>query len=276
MAAVGLGAISGALLLPRLRRRLSANTTVLLAALTTAAVMALLAVSRTPLHGVLVLFVAGAAWITVLSTLNAIAQTVLPDWVRGRGLAVYLTVFFGGMTAGSLFWGWLASSVGVAETLGVAAAVGALVSLIGHRWTLPEGDADLTPSLHWPEPATQNPLPFDAGPVMIRIVYTVSPPQHAAFATAIAPLGRTRRRDGAYAWGLMFDTERPSTVIEWFLVESWAEHLRQHGRVSVADRLLQDAVKRLHEGAQPPRVEHYVDLDASTGFRAPAGDHDLH
>ena len=264
MAAVGLGAIGGALLLPRLRARFSANSVVLIGALVTAAATAALALSRTPLHGILVLFFAGSAWIAVLSTLNATAQTVLPDWVRGRGLALYLTVFFGGMTAGSLLWGKLASSIGLAPTLGAAAATCAVLALIGHRWRLPEGDADLTPSMHWPEPAISADLAHvDGGPVMVRILYSVLPADHAAFRAAIARLGKTRRRDGAYSWGVMFDLEDPDKVAEWFLVASWKEHLRQHGRVSTSDRLIQEDVVRFHQGASPPKVEHHLDIQHS-------------
>ncbi len=260
MASIGVGAICGALLLPRLRRNASANATVLIGALATALTTAGLAFAKTPAQGIVVLSFAGAAWITVLSTLNATAQTVLPDWVRARGLALYLTVFFGGMTAGSLLWGQLASLIGIAETLGCAALACGIAGLLAHRWRLPEGDADLTPSMHWLEPATASPVASDAGPVMIRLTYTVAPDAHAAFLEAITPLERIRRRDGAYAWGVMFNVDTPDTVTEWFLVESWAEHMRQHRRISAADRLVQQRVNALHQGPGAPRVEHELDL----------------
>ena len=42
----------------------------------------------------------------VLATLNVSVQVSLPDWVRGAcGLAMFVTVFFGAMTAGSALWG---------------------------------------------------------------------------------------------------------------------------------------------------------------------------
>ena len=263
MTAIGAGAIVGALLLPRLRRRCSANGSLLLGALATAAATGGLALAETPAQGIGVLFAAGAAWITVLSTLNASAQTVLPSWVRGRGLALYLTVFFGAMTLGSAVWGQVASHWGLGTALGCAALACALLALLGHPLRLPEGDADLTPSLHWPEPALAAELQVDGGPVMVRLHYRVAPERHAAFRAAMAPLGRIRRRDGAYAWGLMFDLAAPDQVCEWFLLDSWQEHLRQHQRVSAADRLVQERVRALHEGPEPPRVEHWLDLGQS-------------
>jgi hypothetical protein len=56
------------------------------------------------------------------------------------------------------------------------------------------------------------------------------------------------------------DAEDPSRVVEWFVLASWAEHLRQHGRVTVADRAVQEAVNALHEGPAPPRVTHLIGL----------------
>lgn len=270
MASIGLGAILGALLLPRLRRHLSANATVLLGALVTGGATAVLALAHVPAQGIAVLLFAGAAWIAVLTTLNATAQSVLPDWVRGRGLALYLTVFFGGMTLGSLGWGALASAIGIAQTLGIAAAAVVLIGLLAHHWTLPAGDADLTPSLHWPEPAVSSDASPEGGPVMVRITYRVPPAEHAAFREALRPLARVRRRDGAYAWGVMFDVEQPERVTEWFLVASWEEHLRQHRRVSTADRDVQERVIALHRGEHSPQVSHEIGLGqhaAADGLR---------
>jgi hypothetical protein len=57
-------------------------------------------------------FFTGFAWIAVLSTLNLGAQRSAARWVKARALAVYLTVFFGSMTAGSAIWGQIASRFG--------------------------------------------------------------------------------------------------------------------------------------------------------------------
>ena len=53
-----------------------------------------------------------------------------------------------------------------------------------------------------------------------------------------------RRRNGAYFWELFHDSADPSRFIECFMDESWVEHLRQHERVSVADREIQQRAKR--------------------------------
>ena len=50
-------------------------------------------------------------------------------------------------------------------------------------------------------------------------------------------------------------------MIETFLVESWTEHLRQHERVTNADRLIEEKVLQF-EIHGPPRVTHLIAADA--------------
>ncbi|MDO5357590.1 MAG: MFS transporter, partial [Conchiformibius sp.] len=98
----------------------------------------------------------------------------------------------------------------------------------------------------------------DRGPVLIQIEYRIRAEDRAEFLQAIYALSAERRRDGAYQWGISEDTARPDVMLEWFLVESWAEHLRQHKRVSKADADIQAAVRRFHQGDTPPQVSHFV------------------
>ena len=56
---------------------------------------------------------------------------------------------------------------------------------------------------------------------------------------AIHRYERIRRRDGASRWGIFHDTEVADRYLEIFLVDSWAEHLRQHERLTQADRKLE-------------------------------------
>ena len=65
-------------------------------------------------------FVAGASWIIVLTTMFVSAQVALPDWVRGRGMGIFLTVYFGAMTLGSAVWGEVASGKGLPSALAAA------------------------------------------------------------------------------------------------------------------------------------------------------------
>ncbi|UEQ06300.1 MFS transporter [Halomonas profundus] len=258
LGAVGLGAIGGAVIMPRLRMYLSADGLLLTSALVTSAVMALLTLAPPKWLAVSSLLILGAAWITALTTLNGVAQAILPNWVRGRSLAVYLTVFNGAMAAGSLAWGIIAQGIGVPLAL-LSGAVGlAAIGCIAHRIKLPKGESDLMPSNHWPEPLTAAPVEYDRGPVLIQIEYRVALEDRPAFLKILARLSAERRRDGAYAWGITEDSADPSLMLEWFQVESWAEHLRQHKRVSKSAAEIQEEVLRFHQGEERPVVRHFL------------------
>jgi MFS family permease len=269
LAGIGAGAVSAALLLPTVRERLTADRLVLAATLLLSAAAMGLAFTDNQTVALIFMPVLGLAWVTVLTSLNVTVQAILPAWVRGRGLAFYLTVFFGAMAAGSLVWGQVAQLSSTQSSLGLAALLGAVAAIVTLRLPLPTGEDDLSPSHHWPDVAGMTAA--DAGPAMVVIEYRVLPAHAADFRTAIEALGITRRRDGAYAWGVFRDVEDHERHLEYFLVESWIAHLRQHERVSVADQALQAAVRALHQGP-PPRVAHLIAL-SSPFAPAPAGRH---
>ena len=201
--------------------------------------------------------IAGACWIAVLSTLNVSAQLALPEWVRGRGLAIYVTVFFGALTLGSALWGQ-AARVGGLSMAHFLAAAGILIAVpLTWRWKLQTGAGiDLTPSMHWPTPVLSQRVEGDAGPVLVTVEYRVDAAERKAFLQAIDRLSHERGRDGAYAWGLFEDAAEPGRFLETFLVESWLEHLRQHKRVTNADRVLQEHVHRLIK--RPATTTHLI------------------
>jgi MFS family permease len=143
----GLGALLGALALPRLRESLSVDGVVVTAILIFAGMT--FAAGRAETFALLcvVMLVAGAAWIGILACLNVAAQTMCPAYVRARALSFYLLVLQGGMAVGATLWGALAKRIGVPDALGVAAVALALgvFALRGHRITASE--LDLTPAV---------------------------------------------------------------------------------------------------------------------------------
>ncbi len=259
LGAIGAGAVAGAFFLPWLKARLGPDRTVSAATLGTALAMALFGIAHDAATGLAASLIAGASWIAALASLNVSAQVALPEWVRGRGLAFYLTVAFGAMTLGSVLWGKVAGMIGL-PLAHFAAAAGALgVIALTRRWKLQTGaGVDLTPSLHWPAPITSREIEHDRGPVLVTVEYRISPADRDAFLAALGKLARERRRDGAYAWGLFEDAAEDGRFVETFFVRSWLEHLRQHERVTNADRVLQDAVARL---AAEPKVSHLVAVE---------------
>jgi MFS family permease len=257
---MGLGAITGAMLMPKLRGRMGANAVTLAASILLALAMAALSQTGQFATASAALFVAGLAWIAMMASLNGGAQATSPGWVKARALAIYLLVFQGSMAAGSTLWGSVASRIGVPSTLLIAAGLLIAASLI-LAWRFPLDRAstlDLAPSAHWPTPLIDGTVEHDSGPVLVTIEYRVDPAKVPAFFTAIQEMRRIRRRDGAIHWGVYEDTAQPGSVVETFTVESWLEHLRQHDRVTNADRVHQEALAAFHAGDTPPVVRHFV------------------
>ena len=105
LGAIGIAAVVAAAALPRLKEWLGADGLGHAGALGGAAATALFAFAHGPVLAIAASVVAGATWITTGSSLNVSAQIALPEWVRGRGLAVYITVMAGALSLGSVIWG---------------------------------------------------------------------------------------------------------------------------------------------------------------------------
>jgi MFS family permease len=257
LGAIGVGAIGGAFVLPQLKKQLGVNGLVVAGEVGTAVALVLFGLASEPMMALAASAIAGLSWIAVLASLNVSAQVALPDWVRGRGLAMYVTVFFGTMTIGSALWGKVAGMAGLPLAHFIAAG-GALIAIpLTRHWKLQTGlGIDLTPSMHWPAPIVAQEVEDDRGPVLVTVEYRVDRKNREAFLSGLARVGHERRRDGAYSWGVFEDTAEDGRFLETFLVESWLEHLRQHKRVTNADRVLQEHVHRHVRGK--PKVTHLV------------------
>jgi MFS family permease len=254
---VGLGATVGAALLPRLRRRFSSDGLTGLATVVFAVVSVLTAWWRwlPGLWGVMV--IGGLAWIAMMASLNSAAQTAVPSWVRARALGVYLVVFQGGLGLGSALWGSVAERIGTQAALVLAGATLVIGLAATPRWRL-VGALDLTTSAHWPEPHVAAAPEADAGPVQVQVEYRIDPQDGRDFSAMMQGLGEVRRRDGALAWSLYRDPAEPGRYVEVFIVESWVEHLRQHERITTADRALEERARRFHRSSSPPAVIHLI------------------
>jgi len=258
LGAIGAGAIAGAFLLPWAKAKIGPDRMVAAGTIGTAGALALFGLARGPTVALLGSALAGASWIAVLSNLNVSAQVALPNWVRGRGLALFVTVFFGTMTLGSALWGEVASAAGLPLAHFLAAA-GALlaVPLTWSRKLQTGAGVDLTPSMHWPVPVVTQNFDGDRGPVLVTVEYRLAAEtDREALLSALEKLSQERRRDGAYDWGVFEDAAEKLRFLETFLVESWLEHLRQHERVTNADRVLQERIGHLL--AHPPEVRHFI------------------
>lgn len=149
---------------------------------------------------------------------------------------------FGSVTLGSVIWGTLVSRIGIPEPCAVASFAGIISLPLSWWWKLQSSAAlDLRPSMSWPNPLPSNELEHDRG-------------------RSWQLWSRLQKRVGemAHLPGSFFeDPIHKGRFVETVLVGTWFEHLRQHQRLTRADRELQEIVNRFQfEGV--PKVRHYI------------------
>ena len=261
LGAVGGGAVAGALVLPRFRARVSANLLGAGASAVYALVLIVLVAVPNMILAVIVLLPAGAAWIAVLSDINAELQLFLPAWVRGRGMAVYQMVLFGAQALGAVAWGAVAEPLGV-RTAFILAGAALLATVATFRfWPFFEtGGMDRRAQAFWPEPDLVFEASPKSGPVVVKSVYTIAPDKEEKFLEAMKRVRLSRLRTGATQWGLFRDGEVPHSFIEMYVVPSWDEHLRQHRyRITGTDHEYEAQADSLSD--PPPEVSHLIAVD---------------
>jgi MFS family permease len=261
LAAVGGGAVAGALVLPRFRARISSSLLVGAASVIYAIALVLVVLVPNTVLAVIVLLPAGAAWIAVLSDVNAELQLFLPAWVRGRGISVYQMVLFGAQTIGAVIWGAVAEPLGVRVAFTAAAAMLAAGVVTFRFWPFIETSGmDRRTQAYWPEPSLVFDAVAESGPVVVKSVYTIAPDKEQAFFDAMKRVRLSRLRTGATQWGLFRDGEVPHSFVEMYVVPSWDEHLRQHRfRITGTDHEYEAQADSLSD--PPPDVSHLIAVD---------------
>ena len=258
----GIGAAIGAVVRPRLDERFHHDQLMLGSSVVLAGALVVVGTSRITWTIGVVMFLAGLAWATALTSTGVAAFSALPEWVRARGMGLYMLVLAGTNALGSAAWGVLAE-ISLTGAHLIAAGALLLTLFAGRRWLLGSASGlDLRMAPIDDPTVTIVPHPAD-GPVLVTLMYDVPNDEVSAFADAMRLVERHRRRTGAYRWGLFRDLANPGQFIETFVVESWGEHLRQHRRTTVnADRFL-DPVRRYiaHEAT----ASHYLSVYTPAG-----------
>ena len=259
----GAGGVIGGLLMPQVRRHMSRDQTLSGSAIIYAAATAVLAAVNVASAAYAAMCLAGSAWVLGMTSLNVTAQVVVPQWVKARALASYQLVVQGSMAIGGLLWGGAASHSTISLALDLAAVLLVVGLVVGLRYRLSESEIFVSePGSLMPAPEVTGEIKPDAGPVMVSVEYEIDPGTATDFRHAMNALRTIRYRDGAVFWGLFSDAAKPSRYIEYFMVESWAEHVRQHSRVTDEDALALERARGFHIRPTPPIVSHQV---AATG-----------
>ena len=252
----GVGAVLGAIVLQRVSSKLSKEAMVSIATAMFGAIL----LSTAALHNLAILcalmLLGGSSWTVFMSLFNTMVQNLAPDWVRSRVLAAYLFVFQGSVAIGSALWGLAAEHTTARMALFVSGIGISASLLLRFTFRLPNTAIDLSTRNHWGKPSMFVEPAADLGPVLVTVKYVIDPTKAPDFLKDIYRYQRIRRRDGATRWGIFYDTESPNVYLETFLVDSWAEHQRQHDRFTVADRELEKRV--LSYALEPTTAKHYI------------------
>ena len=261
---IGLGAVLGAMLLPRLRQRLSADGIIAVAAFIFAVTLSVMAWIHQWLLLVLALILGGMAWTSTASSFNIAIQLSVPAWVQARSLGIYQMVFQGGLALGSAFWGGLAEHLGTETALSAAAATLLLGLPFARRFSVSSAIAidhstgPLASALARAAPQIVIEPNPEAGPVLIMVGFRIDPNRAAEFIRAAQQLGRVRRRNGAIRWAIFSDPFDPAHYVETYVLESWLARERQLERFTLADRALRDHVFSFQTGDTPPVVSRLL------------------
>ncbi len=256
---MGIGAVLSAMLLPKLRRKLSPEATLVTGSVGFAMVLLALASVRNPWLAAGAMLVGGVAWMSMLSSLNVAVQIATPSWVRARVLSIYMIIFQGAIALGSVVWGTLAARTSLRIAFIASGATMLAGSLAGRSWfRLSARAPDFSPSLHWPKPVLVCEPAGEDGPVLVAVEYRVPVENARGFIEAASHVQRLRRRGGAYQWGLFRDPSAPERFVVTYMVDSWADHLREHERLTVDERDAEARLQALVVAGTQPIVSHLI------------------
>lgn len=259
MAAMGGGAISGAMMLPRVRRRFGRDRLVDLGCVLHASATVGAALAPNLYLALPALFAGGLGWIATANALNVSAHFALPDWVRARGMAFYQMAMMGGNALGAACWGPVAGSFGLRTGL-LAAACGTAVGwLLTHRLPI-VGDPEqgpLRPPV-WKAPDAAIPLDFRRGPVQVTVEYCIDPTRAESFIDVMRESRRVWLQNGVLSWNLFRDVSDSGRFFEQFVDESWGDYLRRHERITAFNLALKREKFSFHQPDVPPRVTRCI------------------
>jgi MFS family permease len=104
----GIGSIIAALFIGKARRRWGTETVLTVATIAFVVAQSLLGSAHSLTEALPATFIAGAAWVATLTSINVAMQMRSPEEIIGRCLSIYQAITFGGMALGSWVWGAVA------------------------------------------------------------------------------------------------------------------------------------------------------------------------
>lgn len=237
----GLGAVSGALLMPHLRDRLRGEWHIGASTALLGVAIIALSFARSRLTAMPLLFVAGILWMQPLTQFNIVIQTQAPRWVTGRALAAFQAAIAGGLASGAWIWGHVGALIGTANSI-ACSGVAMLACVAASRiWPLSHEAADIgAPAKPLSKPEVRLGLTGRSGPIVVEVEYLVDPDNARQFYSAMLEVQRFRQRNGAFMWSLARDIANERCWIERFSCPTWHDYLRQRERMTAGEQAIVD------------------------------------
>lgn len=259
LGAFGLGAVTGALNIARLHRRLPPEVLVRMSTLVVAFGTAVVAFSTSLPLSLAALFISGAGWMLSINELNIAIQTSAPRWVAGRALATFQASVAGGVAFGAFVWGTVAQAHDVPTALKASALALALLPVAGVWLRLGDRGQGSEEAQAPPDPEVALKLTPRSGPIRIELEYAVAPERAREFYGLLLRLGAIRSRTGGYGWAIARDVARPERWIESYSCPTWTDYLRQRTRLTEAERELTAQVAVFQDPDRPVKVHRWLE-----------------
>ena len=144
MAASGVGALVGALLLAARKSVLGLGKYIPLTAAAFGAGLVAFSFTRVLWLSLLLMIVTGFGFMVQMAASNTVLQTIVDEDKRGRVMSFYTMAFMGTAPFGSLLAGWVADKIGAPHTL-LFGGFGCVLGALWFATTLPRLRRDVTP-----------------------------------------------------------------------------------------------------------------------------------
>jgi MFS family permease len=262
-ACVGAGSLIGAVfVLPYLRQRVSANAITSISMAIMVLVLFTMAFTRQVPPLMVSTTFAGVAWALAGSELWVAGQRVMPGWVRGRMNAFLIMLGQGTIALGAVLWATGVANVGFDFTFAAAGVMALVVLALGHRYSInfaAEAQVEEAPLDHEHKLAV---VPdHDDGPITITIEYCIAREDRDEFRILMQEVQAACRRNGAFQCRLDESLDQPGLFHLEYQVSTWAEHLRQHMRMTVEETNAYKKAWNLHAGDSEPIMRHFLSTE---------------
>ncbi len=270
----GAGAVTGAMLIGRLRAALPVERILQLLAVMSGIALIAAGLSRSLPLTAACMFVASAGNIICISLFNVAALTA-PRWVAARAVSLFSSAITLGIGLGAWVWGVVARHWDLETAIIASGSMLAATALLSFIIPLPRAEAGATELVGIPtEPNVAIDIELRSGPVVIEIDYEIDGVDVPAFHRAMQELGQARKRNGGFNWTLARDIGDARKWTERFHCPTWGDYLRTRDRFTTADLAVFDLVRALNRREGPLVVRRMLERPSGSVRETPHFDQD--